>query len=469
MNGSGDHRRARCDRVARGRRWIVAAILCCIALQAYGQAAAPTAERIVIESGWDGMSYLSPLQTRLTIVRDGASYRLTGGQSRGRDGKPQPERAIPPRTVAAADVARLVDAMRAPPQPRIDLRMLEPGIGHAQPLIDKILTQTQVLPAPASLAAKVHAWRDNLRQPAVLAEAVTKGFDLRHMDSSPHIDIQVTLGDGTTLSAQSDSHQYLMLPWTNANGDRTYSAAITRALDKLLPKAATNKELLEGKFDGYDLEWILVTGLAPELARLRSEEEAPDAVRLLDANFNVKRVAYVSDKQRYVEADLQLPQGPPNLLLTARLPLAGKSIANEADIARARQQLQLAQSSPVLVARMQSLPRTAFHIQDGADTIWLDQATARQFVQQMQDMKKLPELATQPALMQGAVMVAEGNPAAFWIVLADRRTVLWKQTSYEPTPTVGTSCPPVPLGDGASSEYQDGCLGKVYGTDGQEL
>jgi len=459
---------SRCSGVARVHRRFAVAILWCIALHAYGQTPSPTAERVVIESGWDGLSYKAPLHSRVIIVKDGASYRLTGGYSKSDDGKPQLEQAFPSQAIAAADVARLVAAMRAPSQPYIDLRTLEPAIESAQGKIDKILLQTHVLPPPADLDEKVRAWRDNLRNPRVLAGAVTKGFDAKHTDDSPQIDIRVTLGDGTTLSARSDSQEYMMLPWTNTQGERTYSAEISRALNTLLPKEATNKERLEGSLDASDLDWILFTGLAPEMARFRAEEEAPDAVRKLEANFNVAWVSFFSSKGRYVVAELMLPQSPSNLRLTTRILLAGKSMANEADILRIRQQLQLAQSSPVLVARMKSMPRTEFRIQDNFDWIWLNKKTAAQFVRQMQDMKKLPELRAQPALMHGAVMVAEGNPPAYWIVLADRRTVLWKQASYDPSPSVGTSCLPIPMGDGAASEYPAGCLGKVYGADGRE-
>lgn len=105
-----------------------------------------------------------------------------------------------------------------------------------------------------------------------------------------------------------------------------------------------------------------------------------------------------------------------------------------------------------------------FYIADNFGWGWLNEQTAAQFVNQMQQMKKLPELRTQPALMRGAVMVEEGMLPIYWVVLADRRSVVWKEASEKPA---AGSCPSIPIADEGPTDT-DICLGRVYGADGRE-
>lgn len=446
-------------------RWMAAGILSFAALQAYGQAVKPAVQRIDIESGWGGLNPDMPFQSRLVIVRDGSTYRLTGGHSKGHNGKPQPEQAFPATDVPIAQVAHLVDAMGMPAQSQVDLSTLQPAIKDVQEKIDKVLVATKISTLPGDLGTKVRAWRESLRDPKVLAEALTKGFDATHTDDYPHIKITVTLGDGKTLSARSGSQHYLMLPWVNARGDRTYSPAIAQALDTLLPKDTTNKERLEGTLDDGDLDEVLSAGLDDPIGRFQAQAEAPDAVHLLEANFKVQSLSVMHWEGRHLDIILQQLQGPPNLLLTTRLRLAGSTLASGADIPAMRQQLRLAQTSPVLAARMASMPQTDFRIHYNFGWTWLNRQTASQFVQQMQSMKKLPELKSRPELMRGAVMVQEGRLPLYWIVLSDGRTVLWKQPYSPSVPTVGKKCPSIPIAD-EQPNIDDVCFGEVYGSDG---
>ncbi|GLQ99154.1 hypothetical protein [Dyella mobilis] len=449
---------------SRNRGWFIAAALCFIPLYAYGQVAEPMPERVVIDSAWGGFNPEMPFNTHIVIEKNGASYRLTGWHSKSRYGKPLPKQVFPAQTISPERVTELVGAMEAPVQSRVDLRTLEPAVNDAQHEIDGILEQAKLPTSSTGLGANVRAWRGSLRSPGALADALTRGFDAIHTDDSPVIDIQVTLSDGTKLSAKSSSQHYLMLPWKDALGNRTYSTNIPRALDALLPKGTTNKERLEGGLEGSDLEDMLEFGLNDQIGRFDAESEVPDAVRLLDANFKVVGIW----PGRQLDADLQLPDGPSNLQLSTRLSLSGKTLANAADVVRIRQMLQLVQSSPVLGAHIKSSPNVEFYIHDNVGWTWLNKKTVSQFVSQMQQMKKLPELQTRPALMQGAVLVEEGEWPIYWVVLSDRRAVLWKQASQASDKPFAGSCPAIPMGDGDVTGIYDTCIGKVYGVDGRE-
>ena len=409
-----------------------------------------------------------PFHTHIVIEKDGSGYRRTGGHSKSLYAKPLPEVAFPAQVIAPGQIARLVDALQAPAQPQVNLRDLEPAVDDIQRNIDDALKEAKIFPSSTALRAEVSAWRESLRDPHVVTEMMTKGFDATHTDDGPFINIEVTLSNGTKLAVQSRSQQYLMLPWTNSRGERTYSASISRTLDALLPKEATNKERLEVALDDVRLSEMLDFAMSDPIGRFQAESEAPDSVRILDENFKVISVSFDSWEDRpYLQADLQLPNGPPNLRLSTRLPLSGKTIANKADISRIRQMLQLVESSPALNAHIKSTPKVNFYIFDNFGWGQLDQQTATQFVNQMQQMKKLPELRAQPSLMRGAVMVEEGDLPTYWIVLADRRSIIWKQALDSDKSVVG-SCASIPIADSGSFDINDICLGKIYGADGRE-
>jgi hypothetical protein len=427
------------------------------------------AQRVVIDSGWAGLNPEMPFHSHIVIEKDGSRYRLTGGHNKSHFGKALPEQAFPAQTIAPTRVAELVEAMRAPAQSRIDLYLLEPAVDDVQRKIDGILKEAKLPTSSEGLGAQVLSWRNSMRNPDVLSEVLTKGFGAAHTDDYPYIDIEVTLRDGTKLSARSGSQQYLLLPWKNARGEPTYSASVARALDALLPKGATNKERLESALDSTGLDELLNDGVSEQIGRFQAESEAPDAVRMLDANFNVVSVSFISWEGRHLDVDLRLPESPSNLLLSTRLLLNGKTLANKEDLLRIRRELQLAQSSPGLDAHMTATPGAQFRIPDSGGGASLNKRTADQFASQMQQLKKLPELRSKPELMHDAILVEEGKSPIYWVVLADRRSIVWKQFSPEPEKSGGASCPSIPMGDDDdSTNFNDICLGKVYGIDGRQ-
>lgn len=461
---------ARSGTVAR-RRWLwIAAVTGLAAACAHAQVpAALDARRVVIDSSWAGLNPEAPFRTRIVLERDGSAYRLTGGHSKGHYSTPQAEEAFPSQMIPAEKVEHLVAAMRAQAQTQVDLDMLQPVVGGVQDRIDQLLGEADMPTSPPSLLEKIHAWRDSLRSPQVLVQVLTKGFGATHTDDGPSIKVEAVLFNGTTLSARSSSQQFLMLPWANAEGALTYASALPLAVDALLPNESTNKKRLEGSLGESDLDEMLGFGLQVDKERFDVEAQAPGALRLLDARFKVLEVSLASWDGRHLDADLQLPDGPRNLVLSTRLALTGPSLANVRDIDRITQQLALAQSSPALAARMKANAGSDFRIEDASGWAWLNDRTASQFVKQMQSMQKLPELKTNPALMHDAVMVVEEGKPIYWIVLSDRRAVRWKEYSSEPGPLGGTPCEAIPSANDklGVSNMLDTCIGEVYGTDGR--
>ncbi|TCV94559.1 hypothetical protein EC912_10342 [Luteibacter rhizovicinus] len=433
----------------------------------------PEATRISIHSYWAGFSPCTPRKTELTIERKGAAYHLSGTVSSECHGRPDLTEVLPVRIVPVAQIERLVTAMKAAPQPLVELRAIGLSDQRVQKAIDRILTAPDTVEALSSTQVKTDVLRDSLRQPGPLARMMTKGFDATHSDDYPYIAVEAVLSDGSTLSAHSVSQQYLMLPWKNGAGQVTYATDMARATLALLPSQATNRQRLNARLE--DLDTLVEMGLSEPLMRLGVEAMAGKALKTLEATFKIRNAAMVmpiEQEDPQMDADLQLPDSPANFSLTTRLSLVGDTLAHgDEDIARIAAQLKVVQAAPAMVARMKSAPSTVFRMSDDFGSAVLKTRTAAQFVQQMQAMHKLPELETNPEVMQGAVMVEEGKAPIYWMVLADHRAVLWKQYSSAPATPGTMSCSAIPMGDddALGTAIWDLCQGKVYGADGKEF
>ncbi len=440
-----------------------------VALLAQAQSV-PDVVRIAIDSRWGEYSPISPLSTQLAIEKHGKDYELSGSQSQG-NGERLVKTVGPAQPLSADKVARLVQALRAPMQPSLDPGVLQPVFGKLQQHIDVLVLD--LVPEASPVQAKVDAWRETLRSPTALAAAVTRGFgNSRHTDDYPGIKISVTFSDGSVREWLSDSQQYLMLPWQDATGARTYAIELPHAVAALMPAGSTNKERLE-EAPLSDSKWadLLDNGLASEAERFGAEAKFPDAFVALTQHFDVDEMTPVDEEGAHWKLDLELrlPDSPRNLTLSTRLALRGKELAQSADIDRMQQQLALAQSSPVLLGRMKANPNVPFRISHWG---WsqLDKRTAEQFVTQMADLGKLLELKRDASLMRDAVMVEEGRSPTYWIVLPDHRAVLWKQYASGAGDADGHRCDGVPMHseEPLPRTQSDLCYGKVYGADGQE-
>ncbi|MDE3072893.1 MAG: hypothetical protein KGJ63_09180, partial [Pseudomonadota bacterium] len=202
--------------------WVVAAPLCA--------QSTPEVVRITIHAYWAGYSPYTPRKTDLIVERQGHGYRLTGIRSGRKFGKPEPLKTLPPQDLSADQIAQLVAALRAPPETRVDLKAIGVTGPQAQQSIDRAWVQLKMAKLPLPIRTKADAFRDSLRNPAALAEVITRGFAAYHSDDYPYVAVKVELSDGSALSVFSSSQQYLMLPWKNALGQASYDADIPHAV-----------------------------------------------------------------------------------------------------------------------------------------------------------------------------------------------------------------------------------------------
>lgn len=430
-------------------------------------------ESIKIRSSWGGLSPDSPLITELELKRSGNDFVMTGSNSRAHK-----LTAMAPVHVPAVDVVELGEALRMPPVPEFSLPEFGVPISAIQQQVDSEIEDDGEAGQYPELVAKLHAYREALRDPATLSATLTKGFSGFHTDDYPGVRIEATFSDGTTLVATSRSQQYLMLPWKRDGLGATYSPAISRALLRLLPEGATNRERLVGPIDDGTLREMVSAALYEKLSWIWAESKAGAALRVLEDAFEVSDVRAQDPTPaiklgKVLFAELHLRGGPPNLHMAVRLPLKGDALEDpEGDVTRIRNALSLAQSAPGLAAQMAENADEEFRMSDRFGYSWLTEEAAGQFVEQMQHLQKLPELKADPRLMRDAVMVEVGWSPTYWIVLPDRRAILWKKY-WDSSTSPGTfHCDGIPTGDDfmdRMNQKKDLCIGKVYSAEGKEL
>jgi len=428
--------------------YLILALIPLLALPVPGRAAvSDDVKEIRIRSTWAGLSRESPLVTELLLTPAEDGFSMTGSNSRAGDTTNLKRTVVP-----AEHVSELIAALELSPQPVLKLADLGISDSEIQEQIDGAVGRYEELKESSESAFALQDYRDSLRAEATLAMALTEGFRSFHTDDYPGVRIEAMFDDGSTLVVGSNSQQFLMLPWQRGE-EKTYSASIAIALMKILPDGATNRERLQGPIREWGLRELVSSSMYDELSRLKSEAQAAPALRALESAFEVRN-ARAQDAVPAIElgpvlfAKLRLPSGVPNLWMFVRLPLNhGVLVDPEGDLNRIRGAMSVVQASPGMVALMKSHPKEDFAVNDGFGFHWLSERAKDQFVAQMAELGRFPELASSPELMRSAVLVTSGPDPDEWIVLPDGRAIHWKRFTDEPASEGTMRCDMTPVGE----------------------
>lgn len=470
--------------VALGLR-LAAAFAVASTFSSYSKAAEPTPSavtltRIVIDDDWGGLNPTSPHRSHWVIEPSGSGYVLYGKNSKRRmasqaNGSWTEERdvtnvAVQPVPGAAVDA--LVRALRAPPEDTIDPAVFGTEINHAGKKIDAMVQELTALNPPPALRQRILDWANGLRQGRPLAQAITVGVTTSfHTDDYPHTRVEADFANGSTLVFSSGSQNLLLLPWSDASGHRSYSAAIPRALATVLPPTSTNRERLAVKPSQDELDDYLETGMANDYARFQVQIAAPQAYASLASRFNIVEINPVDIISHQLFVTVSLPGGPPNLSLRTQLAIEGQALAKPSDLDGMMAALNTAATATGLHQAVLTAAKDDFRIEQVIGMQPFQTAAKKQFIEQMAEAHKLPELARHPQLLDGAVMVTQGNDPTYWVALRDRRAVVWKRYVGSTASPGHRLCADVPASDESYSSLgnSDECLGKVYDAAGKAL
>jgi hypothetical protein len=291
-----------------------------------------------------------------------------------------------------------------------------------------------------------------------------------HSDDYPYARVEANFADGSVLMFCSDSQNLLMLPWRDGGGRKSFSSDLSRALAAVLPSISSNRRRLaevpsQEEFDNY-----LGQGIESDYSKFQVQIAAPAVYAALQSRFAIRDITSIDAQSHDFVVTVGLPTGPSNLTLRTKLAVAGKVLAKPSDLDEMADELSTAVAAPGLRQAMQANPHDDFRMERSIGWQLFDARTKKQFVMQMLQLHKLPELAEHPALLDGAVMVEQGRDPTYWVALHDRRAIEWKRFVMGHIPAGHHECASVPMStsdeDFPDNENLDDCLGQVYDANG---
>src|SRR6201998_1321729 len=456
------------ETMARYRGIPTLALLLIVAGVAF--ASATEVRQISIHSGWGGLG--TPHHTELLIQNDHGLYRLDGAQ------------------VDALAVNMFLTSVREPviPQPTL------PNLGISKPWLennaDALVRDAKPKESEDSTYWEIGGgtpkqqvlFKSSYADPVFVAKVLPELFRCCHTDDYPGVIVTITYVDGTTTVVSSHSQSEFMLPWKlegNGTIEETFNRNISTALARLMPDGTTNRErivgdglalhLAENVMNDIEGQWKLIGAESSDdeaLSRIRTAYSVvtADVNSYHDVTFGV-----YSKKKGGVEENLHLivkkPKFPKNfseeVILVRR---NGKAIGVDEFLNRASRYEQLALSVPWLSRLRDKYPKWGTTLLWVHDVSFSDKAM-KQFSADMHMLRK-DALATEVREVQRDVAVLNVSYGDWWLVLPDKRMVLWRYESV--SGLLGFKKADFPLHE--CTDYQGvtgGCVGAVVSQEGE--
>jgi hypothetical protein len=418
--------------------------------------------QIEIKSYWGGLGTLQ--KTEFLIRNDKGTYRL--GQKR----------------IDAASVEALVAAIR---QPVIATPSLD-GLG-----LTKAWLQEQVTEIPKksswwklkSGTPKQRALFENsFTDPDFVSKVLPSLFNFSRTDDYPSVEVTVTRDDGSTVSLSSHSQYSLMLPWNvcvDGNTFSTFNSQVSAAITALMPENATNRARIAGRDFEVELAEAVMRRLETDWNLLGVEDKAASTLAILRTEYTVKSadinpyhdVAFGTkwNKGKGEEENLHatLTRGgfPKNFHDTVILLYKdGEVSGTETFIRNANHDEDLVLSVPWLVQLCAKYPRLGISLLWVHDKSFSDKAM-QNFAADMHALGK-DGLAEEVRRVQQDVALINIGYKDYWLLLPNRRMVLWRYESV--SGLLGFAQSAFALHE--CTDYKGitgGCVGAVISPDGR--
>lgn len=401
--------------------WKLRVLFCTVVLSLPTQAlAARMPVSIDIFSSWASLGSGGKAEAHIKRTRQGYVA----------DGKP----------MNTAAVVALVDALDAPELDHPDLANL--GITpEAMALAAK--TGDDWNDFATASPAQITLYRRALTDPAIQRRIVDMLFNSVTSDYMPYASITLVYDDASTLRAETYSTQPFALPWMIKSGDGgqklTFNADITRAMSSLLPgQGGYNRRAMV-----QEIKFLFRAYIHPQWQLQAVEDHAAPVLAMIRAHYIVDGAEIGGGPLSDDKDDTQ------HLTLTLRrtdLPATFSDIAvlayhdEKADgidtlFKRGQRYEALALSPPWLRRRLadETAPAVYLYYKDGRS---LDDAQLAEFTADMHASGR-NALAAEIRREQDDVAVLLSGPLwdpERWLVLPDRRMVLWRYNQGSKTP-----------------------------------
>jgi len=427
--------------------------------------------RIEIKSSWGGLG--RPQNVELRIQRDNGEYRL--GDTR----------------IDSARVESLRSSIRHATQIKPTVENLGLTAEWLENAVENLEREAEHNDGGDSTLYKLgHGSADqkaifhhSYTDPNLIAKVLPDLFRCCHTDDYPGVNVTVFYADGSRAVLSSHSQSEFMLPWRVAVGGttvETFNKSISVAVAALMPEKATNRDRISG--DGLDLAlaWVVMSAIESDwnLSNVNAHGSAAlaeigNVYKILDADINpyhdVTFGVYVKDSGAEGEENLHIhlrrKDFPPGFVVTAILLYKdGKVLGVDEFLRDGSRYEDLVLAVPWLARPRAKSPRA------GTALLWVhDKSLSDKAMQNFAaDMHALGKdaLVKEVRQVQSQVAVLNVSYGDWWLVLPDRRMILWRYESvigllgWKKSDFRAHEC----------TDYQGvtgGCVGAVFSPEGE--
>ena len=434
-------------------------VLCSVPIRTAAQT--PGVTQIKILSGWGGLG--TPKSDELTITRKGDVY--FAGSKR----------------INVQLINNLAHAVSSPAIPTINLANL--GItqawldANAEKGLKDYADSYYSSASPNQQALYLSTFRD-VAFMKVLLPSLYPGM---WTDDYPWFEVEVVKEDGTKIIATSKEKQLFMLPWEVTNAGRkikTFNAEISRAVVALLPPEFTNRDRLSGDNLPYVLAKAVMQRIEDKWKLLDVENKASTSLRALERAYVIesaeinnyhnvdfgKEWVGGSSEEENLQVVLKRKDLPSNVQIGVVLPYKSGAVEGvNGFIANANHYIDLLLSVSWLKEFIGKNPRMNFELRFVRDRSFSEKAM-QLFAADMR-LKGKESLVTEVERVQKEVsLLAVGWKyfRDYWLILPDKRIVLWRFNQYRPPIKWET----LKSNSWDCSNYQGRCLGAIISTEG---
>jgi hypothetical protein len=309
----------------------------------------------------------------IEVAAENNVFRIIASDS---DSPPEAQRKVePPRlsedTVSPDAVLALVRALSAPEVPTPVLSNL--GITRAwlEQRAGEEGKRIGVLGEPND-ERQQRFFHNSLTDLTLVKRLLPQVVGASWTDDGVWVHIIVEFTNGHTWTAETTSLTAFTLPWTcNAAGKitRTFNADISRAVARLLPEGAVNRDRLAGKGLEDQIHFQVEGAIQRRWRQIGAEDMAGEALTLLREKYIIRRMEVSNHiglhfgPDRYIdgtgeknlEADVRLNSFPENLTVATVFQLQnGKAIGLDSFLREGSQYERLVLENPWVIASLRS-------------------------------------------------------------------------------------------------------------------
>ncbi len=428
--------------------------------------------QIEIQSRWGGLG--RPSKTELLIRNENGVYLLDGS------------------VVETSSVDTFISAVLEPPIPKPSAVNLGLTKNWLEATSDGIVRNAKEREEQDSTywaigggtATQTSLFKTSYTNLDFIAKVLPDLFRCCHTDDFPSASVTITYSGGNTTVVSSHSQSEYMLPWKierNGNSSETFNRNISPALTRLLPQGATNRERISGEDFGLALAGVVMKNIDDQWNLLRAEDRDRAAITRIRAAYTLVNAdvnpyhdvtfGVYSETNGGEEENLHVrvrnPEFPRNLTEEVILLYKeGKVRGVDEFLTNCGRYERLVLSVPWLARLWARHPKWLTTLLWVHDSSFSDKAM-QNFAADMHKLGK-DRLADEVRSVEHDVAVLNISYGDWWLVLPDKRMVLWRYESvsgllgFKQSQFSANEC----------ADYQrvtGGCVGAVVSPEGEPV